>query len=61
MRLTGVGVHKDGYVTRYDYACTHPGSTVPSSVTGSSCKLGTEGGKDYVAGRAAFRWTLPAS
>lgn len=60
MRLTGVGVHKDGYVTRYDYACTHPGSTVPSSVTGSSCKLGTEGGKDYVAGRAAFRWT-PAS
>lgn len=57
MRLTAAAVHKDGYVTRYDYACTHPGSTVPSMVTGTGCKLGTEGGKDYVAARAAVRWT----
>lgn len=55
-RLSGAGVQKDGYITRYDYACTHPGSTVPSSVTGNKCKLGTEGGKDYVAGRLALRW-----
>jgi len=55
-RLSDAGVHKDGYITRYDYACTHPGSTVPSSVSGSGCKLGTEGGKDYVAGRLALRW-----
>lgn len=55
-RVSGAGVRKDGYVTRYDYACTHPGSTVPSLVTGSDCKLGTEGGKDYVAGRLALRW-----
>lgn len=56
-RLSGVGVHKDGYVTRYDYRCTHPSSTIPSAVTGTDCKLGTEGGKDYVAGRVALRWT----
>jgi len=55
-RLSAAGVHKDGYVTRYDYACTHPGSTVPSSVSANGCKLGTEGGKDYVAGRLALRW-----
>ncbi|WP_294043618.1 TonB-dependent receptor [Sphingomonas sp.] len=59
-RLSGAGVRKDGYVTRLDYACTHPGSTVPSSVVGNGCKLGTQGGKDYVAGRLALRW-LPTS
>lgn len=55
-RLSGAGVQKDGYVTRYDYACTHPGSAIPSLVTGSDCKLGTEGGKSYLAGRLALRW-----
>lgn len=55
-RLSGAAVKRDGYVTRYDYRCTHPGSTVPSSTTGDSCKLGTEGGKEYVAGRVALRW-----
>ena len=56
-RISGTSVHKDGYVTRYDYACTHPGTTIPSAVTDSqSCKLGTEGGKDYVAGRLAIRY-----
>lgn len=60
MRLTGAGVRKDGYVTRYDYRCTHPSSTIPSSATGNDCKLGTEGGKEYVAGRMALRW-IPSS
>ena len=55
-RLSAAGVSKDGYVTRYDYRCTHPTSTVPSSVTDHGCKLGTEGGKEYVAGRLALRW-----
>jgi iron complex outermembrane recepter protein len=56
-RVSGTGVHKDGYVTRYDYACTHPGTPIPSSVTNSKdCKLGTEGGKDYIAGRLALRY-----
>ncbi|MCW3837637.1 TonB-dependent receptor [Sphingomonas canadensis] len=60
-RISAAGVHKDGYVTRYDYACTHPGSTVPTSVTGNGCKLGTEGGKDYVAARLALRWKPSSS
>jgi len=56
-RLSGTAVHKDGYVTRYDYACTHQGTPIPSAVTNSKgCKLGTEGGKDYVAGRLALRY-----
>ena len=55
-RISGAAVKSDGYVTRYDYACTHPGSTIPTSATGNGCKLGTEGGKDYAAGRLALRW-----
>jgi len=60
-RISGAAVRKDGYITRYDYACTHPGSTVPTSVVSSNCKLGTEGGKQYVAGRLALRWLPSAS
>lgn len=55
-RISGAGVHKDGYVTRYDYRCANPASTIPTTVTGTNCKLGTEGGKDYMAGRLALRW-----
>jgi len=56
-RISGTAVHKDGYITRYDYACTHPGTAIPSTLVNSqSCKLGTEGGKDYVAGRLALRY-----
>jgi len=58
LRIAGAGVAKDGYVTRYDYACTHPGTTVPSFQTAQTdCKLGTQGGKSYQAGRATLRWT----
>jgi iron complex outermembrane receptor protein len=61
-RVSAAGVKKDGYVTRYDYRCTHPSSPIPSSVTGGDkCKLGTEGGKEYVAGRLALRWKPAAS
>ena len=55
-RLSGAAVRKDGYITRYDYRCTHPTSTIPSSTTNQDCKIGTEGGKEYVAGRLALRW-----
>ena len=57
-RISGVSHHQDGYVTRYDYRCTHPGATqVPSYVTDSGCVLGTEGGKAYDAARLALRLT----
>jgi iron complex outermembrane receptor protein len=55
-RISGVANHRDGYVTRYDYACTHPGTMVPSFQDSETCKLGTEGGKSYGATRASLRW-----
>lgn len=57
-RLSGVSRSRDGYVNRLDYACTHPGSDVPSTVVnaGSNCKLGTYGGQDTQAMRAQLRW-----
>lgn len=56
-RLSGAGVRRDGYITRYDYACTHPGTPIPTSAKQpGQCKLGTEGGKEYLAGRLALRW-----
>jgi iron complex outermembrane receptor protein len=56
-RISGVSAAKDGYVTRYDYACTHPGTAVPSFKTGPGCELGTEGGISYSGLRGSLRWT----
>jgi iron complex outermembrane recepter protein len=56
-RLSGAAARRDGYITRYDYACTHPGTPIPTSAKQpGDCKLGTEGGKEYLAGRLAVRW-----
>ena len=55
-RISGVSNNENGYVTRLDYACSHPGSTLPTYTTSTTCVLGTEGGIDYTAGRAALRW-----
>lgn len=56
-RISGVYKSQDGYVTRYDYACTHPGTTVPTFAVGTDCKLGTEGGREDGGVRALVRWT----
>ena len=59
-RVSGVSRSRDGYITRYDYGCTHPGSALaaafPSQLDGPSCALGREGGIRYTAGRLALRW-----
>jgi iron complex outermembrane receptor protein len=56
-RVSGAAARRDGYITRYDYACTHPGTPIRTTVKQpGECKLGTEGGKDYIAGRLALRW-----
>lgn len=55
-RITGLTDHKDGYITRYDFACTHPGTPIPSFATSANCKLGTQGGKALSAGRIQLRW-----
>ena len=56
VRISGVSRKQDGYVTRVDYGCAHPGSGIPSLTQQGDCVLGHEGGKDYSAGRIAFRW-----
>jgi len=58
VRLSGVGHSSKGYIKRIDYACENPGSGVPSLVQSpGNCQLGTEGGRSYVGGRLALRWT----
>jgi len=60
-RISGVSRNQDGYVKRYDFACTHPELDatfdIPSLADGGDCLLGTEGGKSYVAARGSLRWT----
>jgi iron complex outermembrane receptor protein len=59
-RVSGVSRSRDGYITRLDYGCTHPGSALgavfASARQGPSCVTGTEGGIKYTAGRLALRW-----
>lgn len=54
-RIAGVSKNRDGYVTRLDYAKTHPGTTVPT-FSGADEVIGTLGGKSYAAGRLSLRW-----
>ncbi len=58
MRVAAVTRHRDGYLDRLDFNCVHPsGPTAPAtSAVTSGCKIGSEGGQDYTAGRVAFRW-----
>ena len=56
VRISGVSRHHDGYVTRLDFACTHPGSGLPTFAVGDGCRLGTEGGQAFNAARVAVRW-----
>ena len=56
MRISGATKHRDGYVTRLDYACTHPGSGLPTLVVGTGCELGTLGGIAYNAAKVSVRW-----
>jgi iron complex outermembrane recepter protein len=66
LRLSGVARHQDGFITLYDYACTHPddpeviSGALPRGNYTSNCKTGTEGAIDYDAVRASLRW-LPSS
>ena len=62
MRVAGVSRSREGYVDRIDYGCSHPGSGVPVyAVRGGTCKLGTEGGIAYTAGRLSLRWVASDS
>ena len=57
VRVSGVSHQQDGYVTRVDYGCSHPGSGItPVGGLQGDCIAGYEGGKNYTGGRVAFRW-----
>ena len=71
LRVSGASKTRDGYVDRLDFACVHPdlGASQGYEVNLSaprllksqrqdngSCVVGTEGGEDVQAARAALRW-----
>ena len=58
VRVSGMSKQVDGWFQRYDYGCLNPGSGVPSASDGN-CRNGTEGGRNYQAGRLALRF-LPS-
>jgi iron complex outermembrane receptor protein len=57
-RVSAVTRHREGYLKRLDYNCTHPGQTQAptASATDRDCIAGREGGQDYTAARLALRW-----
>ena len=56
VRVSGAARHHEGYVTRLDYACSHPGSGLPTFHVGTGCELGKDGGQAYDAAKIAIRW-----
>ena len=58
VRVSFSSKHHDGYVTREDYACSHPGSDLPTHSVGDGCTLGKDGSQAYDAGRIALRWLV---
>lgn len=60
LRLTAVGKYSDGYLKRLDYECATgrptPGGTF--ATPDKDCVIGTEGGQNVLAGRAALRWIV---
>jgi iron complex outermembrane recepter protein len=55
-RVSFASKHHDGYVTRVDYGCTHPGSGIPQMQQGDRCILGHDGDQAFDAVRIALRW-----
>jgi iron complex outermembrane receptor protein len=55
IRLSGTSKRRDGYVKELDYNCA-TGGTNRSGQISRNCLIGTEGGQDLYALRAALRW-----
>ncbi len=56
MRVAGAGRTRDGHVDVLDYACTHPGSGLPTNVGGAGCLVDEWGDEKYATGRVQLRW-----
>jgi iron complex outermembrane recepter protein len=57
VRVAAGSERTDGYVTRFDYNCLHPGNgnLLPPSIH-SNCEIGKEGGINDTYGRVAIKW-----
>src|SRR3569833_1914800 len=57
VRVAAGSERTDGYVTRFDYNCLHPGNgnRLPPSIH-SDCEIGKEGGINDTYGRVAIKW-----
>ncbi len=59
-RVTGVSTSRDGYQDVIDFTCAFPGSSgdLPTQPINkeTGCKIGTQGGADYIGGRGMLRW-----
>jgi iron complex outermembrane receptor protein len=67
-RITGVTRNRDGYVTRYDYACVNPtdpdvvaGRLPRLAAVGNDCKLGELGDQKMYAIRGSLRFAPTGS
>jgi len=67
-RITGVTRNRDGYVTRYDYACVNPtdpdvvsGKLPRLAAIGTDCKLGELGDQSMYALRGSLRFAPTGS
>jgi iron complex outermembrane recepter protein len=56
IRASFASKHHEGYVTRLDYSCDHPGSNLHTRNVGNLCELGKEGSQAFNAARVALRW-----
>lgn len=61
-RIAGVSRNREGYITRYDYACLHPddpdvqSGAIPRATFGSGCEIGTMAGQSMTAVKGSLRW-----
>jgi iron complex outermembrane receptor protein len=56
VRVAGTFSDQQGYVSRIDYGCSHPGSGVASTRAGNDCLIGKDGSVGYQAVRAMLRY-----
>ena len=56
-RISGVSKSQDGYITRYDYGCLHPGEGIPAlKPSRTNCVLDKESQVNYDGVRGMLRW-----
>jgi len=59
LRVSGSSKNRSGYVDRIDFVCANPAlaGNLPQRTGEPGCKIGTLGGEEVHAGRAALRFT----